>query len=167
MSTSAAATKTPLARVKDEFGGKDKLVDKIVAVLETGEDESKDELRKRLLGVANSKLIRLHGVATRTKQAGGHDKLVATAAERMNHGKDKDYVEKLSSLSNGRLLDIVQAAEGRSNGAKPTTPAAVAAAHAERKAARKPRVEKPAAKKPAAKPAAKGGKTAAAKKKRR
>ena len=77
MSTSAAATKNPLARVKEEFGGKDKLVDKIVGVLETSEDESKDELRKRLLGVSNTKLIRLHSVATRTKagrrarQAGG------------------------------------------------------------------------------------------------
>jgi len=127
MSTSAPATKNPLARVKEEFGGKDKLVDKIVGVLETSEDESKDELRKRLLGVSNTKLIRLHGVATRTKQAGGHDKLVATAAEGMKHGKDKDYVQKLAGLSNGRLLDMVQAAQGRGNGAvaKPTTPASV------------------------------------------
>lgn len=150
MSTSAAAPKNPLARVKDEFGGKDKLVDKIVGILETGEDESKDELRKRLLGVANSKLIRLHGVATRTKAAGGHDKLAAAAAERLKHGKDKDFVAKLSGLSNGRLLDMAQAAEGRSNGAaKPaaTTPAAHAAAHAARKASRKGKVEKAAPKK--------------------
>ena len=77
---STALKKAPLARVKEEFGGKDKLVDKIVGVLDAG-DESKDELRKRLLGVANTKLIRLHLVATKTKQAGGHDKLVATTAE--------------------------------------------------------------------------------------
>ena len=66
---SAAAKKSPLARVKDEFGGKDKLVDKIVGVLDSG-DESKDDLRKRLLGVANGKLIRLHSVATRIKDGG-------------------------------------------------------------------------------------------------
>jgi len=171
MSTSAALSKTPLARVKDEFGGKDKLVDKIVGVLETNEDESKDELRKRLLGVSNTKLIRLHGVATRTKQAGGHDKLVTSAAERMKHGKDKDYVQMLSGLSNGRLLDIVQAAEGRSSGAavaKPTTPAAVAAAHAERKATRKAKVQKAAPpKKAAAKPTARSKKSAVAKSKKR
>jgi hypothetical protein len=164
------STKSPLARVKDEFGGKDKLVDKIVGVLETSEDESKDELRKRLLGVSNTKLIRLHGVATRTKQAGGHDKLAATAAERLKHGKDKDYVQMLSGLSNGRLLDMVQAAEGRGNGAvaKPTTPAAVKAAHAERKATRKAKVQKPAAKKKAAaKPTARSKKSAVAKSKKR
>jgi len=169
MSTSAAANKTPLSRVKDEFGGKDKLVDKIVGVLETSEDESKDELRKRLLGVSNTKLIRLHGVATRTKQAGGHDKLVTTAAERMKHGKDKDYVQMLSGLSNGRLLDMVQAVEGRAAVvAKPTTQAAVAAAHKERKATRKAKVQKAAPKKKvAAKPTARSKKSAVAKSKKR
>ena len=54
MAAAAEALKTgPLARVKEEFGGKDKLVDKIVGVLDSG-DESKDELRKRLLGVSNT-----------------------------------------------------------------------------------------------------------------
>ena len=56
MAAAAEALKqSPLARVKEEFGGKDKLVDKIVGVLDSG-DESKDELRKRLLGVSNTKL---------------------------------------------------------------------------------------------------------------
>ena len=170
MSTSAAATKNPLARVKEEFGGKDKLVDKIVGVLETSEDESKDELRKRLLGVSNTKLIRLHGVATRTKQAGGHDKLAAAAAERMNHGKDKDSVQMRSGLSNGRLLDMAPAAGGRGTGAvaKPATSADVKAAHAERKATRKGKVQKKAPpKKAAAKPTARSKKSAAAKSKKR
>ncbi len=170
MSTSAAATKNPLARVKEEFGGKDKLVDKIVGVLETSEDESKDELRKRLLGVSNTKLIRLHSVATRTKEAGGHDKLAATAAERLKHGKDKDYVQMLSGLSNGRLLDMAKAAGGRGTGAvaKPATSADVKAAHAERKATRKGKVQKKAPpKKAAAKPTARSKKSALAKSKKR
>ena len=98
MAAAAEALKTgPLARVKEEFGGKDKLVDKIVGVLDSG-DESKDELRKRLLGVSNTKLIRLFSVATKTKQAGGHDKLVATTAEKLKRTKDKDYVAKLEEL---------------------------------------------------------------------
>ena len=158
MSAAAEAVKqSPLARVKEEFGGKDKLVDKIVGVLDS--DESKDELRKRLLGVANSKLIRLFSVATKTKQAGGHDKLVSATAEKLNRAKDKDYVAKLDEFSNGRLLDMFQAAEGRSavpapsvgktDGAKPPV-------------ARAPRAAKPAA--VAAKPAAKPEKSAKAKK---
>ena len=143
---STALKKSPLERVKEEFGGKDKLVDKIVGVLDSG-DESKDELRKRLLGVANGKLIRLHGVATRTKQAGGHDKLAAEAAGKLGRPKDKDYLAKLESFSNGRLIDILGAAErrqGRSavasaaDGAKPARAPRAAAAAKPVKTAAKP-----------------------------
>ena len=152
MAAAAEALKqSPLARVKEEFGGKDKLVDKIVGVLDSGE-ESKDELRKRLLGVANSKLIRLFSTATKTKQAGGHDKLVATTAEKLNRAKDKDYVTALGDLSNGRLLDMLQSAERRTG--------AAAAAKAE---AAKPPVAKAAR---APKPAAKAAPKAAAKAKK-
>jgi hypothetical protein len=155
MAAAAEALKQgPLARVKDEFGGKDKLVDKIVGILDAG-DESKDELRKRLLGVANTKLIRMFSVATRTKQAGGHDKLVAATAEKLSRGKDKDYVAKLEEFSNGRLLDMLGAAEGRS------APAAKADG-ADKAAAKPARAAKPVA--AAAKPAAKPEKSAKAKK---
>ena len=136
---SAALKKSPLSRVKDEFGGKDKLVDKIVGVLDAG-DLSKDDLRKKLLGVANGKLIRLHAVATRTKEAGGHDKLAATIADKLKRGKDKDYVNKLGEYSNGRLLDMLTVAER-------AAAAAVAAA--------KPVVKRAPSATPAAKPAAK------------
>jgi len=144
---SAALKKSPLSRVKDEFGGKDKLVDKIVGILDSG-DLSKDDLRKKLLGVANGKLIRLHTVATRTKEAGGHDKLAATTADKLKRGKDKDYVNKLGEYSNGRLLDMLTVAE--------RAQAAVVAAA-------KPAVKRVRAAKPAAKAAAK--KTAPAAKK--
>ncbi|HLK89105.1 MAG TPA: hypothetical protein VKZ18_04370 [Polyangia bacterium] len=141
---SAALKKSPLARVKDEFGGKDKLVDKIVGIIDS-EDESKEDLRKRLLGVANGKLIRLHSVATRTKTAGGHDKLAAAAADKLKHGKDKDFVAKLGEYSNARLLDMLSVGE--------RAQAAAAKPRAEKPArAEKPKAEKPAAKKaPAAK----------------
>jgi hypothetical protein len=154
--TAEALKQSPLARVKDEFGGKDKLVDKIVGVLDSG-DESKDELRKRLLGVSNSKLIRLFSVATKTKQAGGHDKLVAATAEKLNRAKDKDYVEKLDEYSNGQLLDVLQAAEGRHAAAAAAAAPAVARKRAEPKAARPVKAV-------AAKPAAKPEKSARAKK---
>jgi hypothetical protein len=161
MAAAAEALKTgPLARVKEEFGGKDKLVDKIVGVLDSG-DESKDELRKRLLGVSNTKLIRLFSVATKTKQAGGHDKLVASTAEKLNRAKDKDFVAKLDSYSDGRLLDVLGAAERRNGAATPKTdgakPPVAKAARAPKPAAAKaaPKAAKPAAKKAAAKKPAK------------
>jgi hypothetical protein len=104
------SSNSPLARVKEEFGGKDKLVDKLVGLVDAG-DESKDDLRRRLLGAANSKLLRLHVVATKVKEQGGHDKLAAAAATGRGHGKDKDYVAKLGSFSNGRLVDMLDAAD--------------------------------------------------------
>ena len=160
MAAAATALKSPLARVKEEFGGKDKLVDKIVGVLDSG-DESKDELRKRLLGVANSKLIRLFAVASKTKQAGGHDKLVATTAEKLNRAKDKDYVAKLGEYSDGRLLDTLQAAERRSGAGAAKVQSADGAKPPVARAARVARPAKPPA---AAKPAAKPEKSAKAKK---
>jgi hypothetical protein len=137
---------SPLARVKEEFGGKDKLVDKLVGLVDAG-DESKDDLRKRLLGAANSKLLRLHVVATKVKEQGGHDKLAAAAAAGVGHGKDKDYVTKLESFSNGRLVDMLTTADRR---AKRKAGVKVAAPKA---AAPKAKAKAPAAKR--AKPAAK------------
>jgi hypothetical protein len=123
------ALKSPLARVKETFGGKDKLVDAIVALLGSG-DEPKDDMRRRLLGAANSKLVRLHGVATQVKEIGGRDKLADAAAQELGRGKDKDYVAKLGTFSSGKLVDILQSARRRNQrkGAAPAIAAKGAAA---------------------------------------
>jgi hypothetical protein len=141
---------SPLARVKEEFGGKDKLVDKLVGLVDAG-DESKDELRKRLLGAANSKLLRLHVVATKVKQQGGHDKLAAAAAAAAGHGKDKDFVAKLESFSNGRLVDMLEAGERRAK-------RKAAAPKVAKKAAAAPKAEKAAKAKAPAKATKKSAK---------
>ena len=94
-------------------------------------------------------MIRLHAVATRTKEAGGHDKLAATIADKLKRGKDKDYVNKLGEYSNGRLLDMLTVAER-------AQAAAVAAAKPVVKRART--AAKPAAKKSAGKSGNKSGK---------
>ena len=119
------ATLSPLARVKADFGGKDKLVDKIVGLLGSG-DEPKDEMRRRLLGAANTKLIRLHTIATEIKAAGGKDAAAAAAATEMGRGKDKDYVAKLGTYTSGRILDMLRSAQRRKgrSAAKPAAPAA-------------------------------------------
>lgn len=139
------ATTSPLARVKEEFGGKDKLVDKIVGLLDSG-DESKDDLRKRLLSAANRKLLRLHGVATQVKSAGGKDNLASAAAQELGKGKDKDYLAKLSTFSPGKLVDILASAKKRKGRAAPKAPAAIAAKSAAAKAKRAPAKKKSAAK---------------------
>jgi len=140
------ATQSPLARVKEEFGGKDKLVDKIVGLLGSG-DESKDDMRRRLLGAANKKLIRLHGVASQVKEHGGREKLAAAAAQEQGRGKDKDYVAKLETMTSGRLVDMLQSARNRKARTGKTAASAApkaAAAKAKRAAAK---AKKPAPKK--------------------
>jgi len=139
------ATLSPLARVKADFGGKDKLVDKIVGLLGSG-DEPKEDMRRRLLGAANKKLIRLHTVATELKAAGGKDAAAAAAATEMGRGKDKDYVAKLGTYSSARVLDMLNVAKRRKSPAKPaakakakakvTTPKAKSAAAPKKKTAK-------------------------------
>ncbi|HEV3030391.1 MAG TPA: hypothetical protein VG319_02055 [Polyangia bacterium] len=134
---------SPLARVKEEFGGKDKLVDKLVGLVDAG-DEPKDDLRKRLLGAANSKLLRLHVVATKVKAQGGHDQLAAAAAAGVGHGKDKDYVSKLESFSNGRLVDMLEAAERRAKRKSGAAPGSGDKSAAKVRAPRAPKTPKAA-----------------------
>ncbi len=134
--------KSPLASVNEKFGGKDKLVDKLVSLLES--DEPKDELRKRLLGAANTKLLRLHGVASTIKETyGSRDKLLAAAAAAVGRAKDKDYVTKLGTYSGARLIDVTRAGERR----------AKRAAAAPKAKAKAPSPARPRAKAKAAAPA--------------
>ncbi|MGO9291556.1 MAG: hypothetical protein ACLQIJ_22725 [Polyangia bacterium] len=105
--------KSPLSLVNETFGAKDKLLDKLVAMLDRDE-EPKADLRKRLLAAANSKLLNLHRVATAVKEKfGSRDKLVAQAALLLGHSKDKDFLARLDNQSDARLLDLVTAAERR------------------------------------------------------
>lgn len=148
-------TKSPLEEVNDKFGGKDKLVEKLVGLLES--DEPKEELRKRLLAVANKKLLRLHGVASLVKEKyGSREKLLEQLAGSTGRAKDKDYKTRLESFTTPRLVDAAKIAERRTKAAAGTKGRAPAAAKAAKPAAPK---KAKAAKKTAAKGAgAKAGK---------
>jgi hypothetical protein len=145
-------TKSPLEEVNDKFGGKDKLVEKLVGLLES--DEPKEELRKRLLAVANKKLLRLHGVASLVKEKyGSREKLLEQLATSTGRAKDKDYKTRLESFTTPRLVDAVKVAERRSKGAS-------AKGRGTAEKAAKSAAPKKAAKKSAAKSAgAKSGKS--------
>lgn len=105
--------KSPLAVVNETFGAKDKLVDKLVGLLERGE-ESKDDLRKRLSSAANGKLLHLHQVASTVKEKyGSRDALVGKVATALGRTKDKPFVERLAANSDARLLDLALATERR------------------------------------------------------
>ena len=116
--------KTPLTRVNDEHGGKEKLVDAIVDAVERG-DEDKASLKKRLLAASNSKLMRLLQTAQKVKELGGKDKLLEAVAEKHGKAKDKDYRARLEGYTIGRLLDLYRVAvsNGRPPAPKPARPA--------------------------------------------
>src|SRR3954469_12229400 len=97
-------TKSPLEEVNDKCGGKDKLVEKLVGLLES--DEPKEELRKRLLAVANKKLLRLQSIASLVKEKyGSREKMVAQLATSTGRAKDKDYQTRLEGYTTPRLVD--------------------------------------------------------------
>lgn len=100
-------TKSPMKTVAEKFGGKDKLVEKLSDLLERGE-ESKDELKARLLAASNQKLLRLHRIATEMKDGfgGSREKLVDGILGKLNRIKDADYKTKLLAYTPGKLLDL-------------------------------------------------------------
>jgi len=107
------AKKTPLQVVEADHGGKEKLVDKLVGLLDRG-DESKDEFRSRLSAMANSKLLRLHSAAATIKdQFGNKEKLVDALLELTKRVKDLDYKDRLLDHTPVRLLSLYHAAEKR------------------------------------------------------
>ena len=104
---------SPLQQVTEKHGGKEKLVDKLLGIIERGE-EAKDELRTRLLSASNAKLLRLFAVSSELKDKfGGKDKLVDAILSLMNRVKDGDYREKLIGLSPTRLLDLYRSKQKR------------------------------------------------------
>ncbi len=101
-----AVQETPLQIVKRIYGNKDKLVDQLAKTLCDAEEDA-GEFKQRLLKTSNQKLLRLADVGKRmSEKYGSRDKLVATVAQAWGKAKDSDFIEKLSSYSPARLLDM-------------------------------------------------------------
>jgi DNA integrity scanning protein DisA with diadenylate cyclase activity len=102
---------TPLAKMKRLHGGKEKLVDSLVDDLAKESEESKDELKQRLMSVSNSKLLRLSRIQQQVREKyGSKDKLVDAVSAAKGKSKDQDYVTKLHTYSISRLLDMAGSA---------------------------------------------------------
>src|SRR3954449_6823878 len=109
-----AAKKSPLARMKEAHESKEKLVDKVVTLLGqvTKSDESKDDLKARLLAASNKKLLHLFEVGSEIKkQWGSVEKMAEAAAAAVGRAKDAPYVAKLKTYAPGKLFDFLRAAE--------------------------------------------------------
>lgn len=156
-----SGTKSPLQVVNEQHGGKEKLVDKLVGLVEKGE-EGAEEIKARLRAVSNTKLLKLLEVAETVKQKyGSKEKLTQAVAEALGRAKDADYVKKLAAYSPARLLDMAKSLAAKARGKAAPGAEAKGAKKAPDKAAGE---AKPAAKKPAAKKTAAKGEKAPAKK---
>ena len=111
------AKKSPFAKVTELHGGKEKLVDKLLGMLDRGE-EAKDEFRTRLLRASNTQLLRLFKVSSELKERfGDKEKLVEAILGLMKKAKDTDYREKLLSYTPTRLLDLFHSWQKKSKAA--------------------------------------------------
>jgi hypothetical protein len=108
------ARQSPLAIVKDKFGGKDKLVEAVKAfmnddlwVKRTSQDRGKT---RGIEYVSNAKLLRLHATFSEVKdQFGTRDKLIDAVLELEKRSKDAGYKKRLEAYPVPRLYDMYKA----------------------------------------------------------
>jgi hypothetical protein len=126
------AAKTPLARVKGEFGDKAKLVAAVEKFTKDDLWASRTNENKGLAHVSNAKLLRLHATFTEVKaKFGTRDKLVSAVLDLEKRGKDTGMRAKLSEWPVPRLWDAYRSAAKRqaaaaAPAAKPAAPAKAA-----------------------------------------
>jgi hypothetical protein len=118
------STKSPLARVKEQFGDKEKLV---AAVEKLGGDDlwvARTNENKGLAHVPNAKLLRLHRILTEVKEKfGTREKLVDAILELEKRTKDAGYKQRLSAWPVPRLYDTYRSTAKR-QGVASSAPAA-------------------------------------------
>jgi hypothetical protein len=105
--------KTPLQLVQETFGSREKLVDELVKTADRHPDDDSDaQTRSRLMGLSNSKLLRLIRVEQTVRERfGDRDKLVDHIIETRRaagHTADDAYRAKLDTYGKARLLDLTR-----------------------------------------------------------
>ena len=115
----ATGKKSPLQRVKAEFGDKEKLVDRVLGLIGAGEDQAAQ--RTKLLAASNKKLLRLAEVGNTIKNYGGVDGLAQAVAKAAGKAKDAAYVAKLVKVAQAtpaKVIDLLRSAEKRAKAAQ-------------------------------------------------
>jgi len=115
-------SKSPLAVMKEKFGSKEKLVDRVAGLVTPLEGETKEDLKTRLKGASNSKLLKLLNTEEKVSELfGSKDKLVDDLLKlRRPGGKkpDADFRGSLAKKSKGELLTLQTAASKKAARAK-------------------------------------------------
>ncbi len=107
----ATTKKSPLERTREEHGGKESLVDRVLGVIHLG-DTDREAMKARLLAVSNRKLQRLLAVGSEVREKyGSPERLAEAAAAALGKAKDQPYVAKLTKLAQkapARVLAMVK-----------------------------------------------------------
>jgi hypothetical protein len=133
--------KTPLAKVKEAFGDKKKLVAAVEKF--TGEELwiGRTNENKGLAHVSNAKLLRLHATFSQVKEKfGTRFKLIDAILALESRAKDEGYRTRLLAFPVPRLWDMYRSADkrsGRKDSAKPAPAGAPAKTEAATKAPKK------------------------------
>jgi hypothetical protein len=109
-------TASPHNIVKESYGSKDKLVEKVSSLVLPADGESSDDHKRRLRNVANRKLLHLLALGEKVEALGGRDGMVSKILAAKGQTKDHEYGDKLKKLSLGRLLDLHRSTERRVGG---------------------------------------------------
>lgn len=116
----ANTKKSPLQMMKDKFGGKETLVDRLIDVLGAGDDKA--ATKTRLLAISNAKLLRLFQVGSEIKDKfGSKEKLAQAVAEAAGKAKDSAYVARLVKMAEktpARVLDLLKITTRRAKAEK-------------------------------------------------
>jgi hypothetical protein len=104
--------KTPMQMVNNRFGSRAALVDALMPLLES----SDQELQGRLLGTSNKKLLRIHETAeiVQNKFGARKDLVEQVVTLRYPNGKPDDgFLKRVEESSLKRLLDMYRQAGGK------------------------------------------------------
>jgi hypothetical protein len=108
---------TPLQTVKKTFEGRAKLVEQLAGMVDKQNgDTTTEEVKSRLMGLSNKKLLRLYQVEEKVRQRfGDRTKLVAhivDARKKAGLTADEAFQTKLETYSKARLLDLANMGYG-------------------------------------------------------
>ncbi len=103
--------KTPMQQVKDNFGDRASLVAELAKLVDKQHgDSSTDDVKSRLMGLSNAKLLRLYRVEQVVREGyGDRAKLEAAIVDaRVKAGAtaDDDFKVKLATYTKAQLVDM-------------------------------------------------------------
>ena len=99
---------SPLAKVKKEFGSKDKLVSEVVSLLKSLSETLPEDIEKRLKSQTNQKLIKLYNNAKKVSEIGKEKVVEVILRVKRPEAKkvDEDYRKSLMKYSISKLYDM-------------------------------------------------------------